>query len=57
MVYGAIDLHMRYSQIRIIDAEGAWSGSGGCVTTAERAGGGVRGLGADAGVARDGDRE
>jgi len=23
MVYGAIDLHMRYSQIRIIDAEGA----------------------------------
>ena len=22
MVYGAIDLHLRYSQIRIIDAEG-----------------------------------
>ncbi len=22
MVYGAIDLHMRYSQIRIIDADG-----------------------------------
>ena len=22
MVYGAIDLHMRYSQIRIVDADG-----------------------------------
>ena len=22
MLYGAIDLHMRYSQIRIVDAEG-----------------------------------
>jgi transposase len=36
MVYGAIDLHMRYSQIRIIDAEGLVLRDRRVVTTAER---------------------
>ena len=36
MVYGAIDLHMRYSQIRIIDAEGQVLREQRVVTGAER---------------------
>jgi transposase len=36
MVYGAIDLHMRYSQIRIVDAEGVVLRDRRVVTTAER---------------------
>jgi transposase len=36
MVYGAIDLHMRYSQIRIVDAEGAVLREQRVPTTAER---------------------
>ena len=36
MVYGAIDLHMRYSQIRIVDAEGRVVREGRVPTTAER---------------------
>ena len=36
MVYGAIDLHMRYSQIRIIDAEGQVVREQRVVTGAER---------------------
>ena len=33
MVYGAIDLHMRYSQIRIVDAAGTVVREQRCVTT------------------------
>ena len=36
MVYGAIDLHMRYSQIRIVDAEGAVVRDQRVVTSRER---------------------
>jgi len=36
MVYGAIDLHMRYSQIRIIDANGVMQRDQRIVTTRER---------------------
>ena len=36
MVYGAIDLHMRYSQIRIIDADGQVVREQRVVTSAER---------------------
>ena len=36
MVYGAIDLHMRYSQIRIVDAEGQVVRERRVATTAER---------------------
>mgnify|MGYP003580444952 CR=1 FL=1 len=36
MIYGAIDLHMRYSQIRIVDAEGRAVRERRVVTTAER---------------------
>lgn len=36
MVYGAIDLHMRYSQIRIVDAEGGVLREQRVPTTAER---------------------
>lgn len=36
MVYGAIDLHMRYSQIRIVDAEGAVLREQRVQTSAER---------------------
>jgi len=36
MVYGAIDLHMRYSQIRIVDAEGQVLRERRVMTTAER---------------------
>ncbi len=36
MVYGAIDLHMRYSQVRIIDAEGHLVRETRVVTTPER---------------------
>ena len=36
MVYGAIDLHMRYSQIRIVNAEGRVVREGRVPTTAER---------------------
>jgi transposase len=36
MVYGAIDLHMRYSQIRIVDAEGAVIRDQRIVTSRER---------------------
>jgi transposase len=36
MVYGAIDLHMRYSQIRIVDAEGQVVREQRVVTSAER---------------------
>jgi transposase len=36
MVYGAIDLHMRYSQIRIVDAEGTVLRDQRVVTTGER---------------------
>jgi transposase len=36
MVYGAIDLHARYSQIRVIDAEGRVRADKRIVTTAER---------------------
>lgn len=36
MVYGAIDLHMRYSQIRIIDANGTVLRDARVVTTCER---------------------
>jgi transposase len=36
MVYGAIDLHMRYSQIRIVDAEGAVVRDQRIVTARER---------------------
>lgn len=36
MVYGAIDLHLRYSQVRIIDAEGRVVREQRVVTTAER---------------------
>ena len=36
MVYGAIDLHMRYSQIRIVDADGAVRRDQRVVTTRER---------------------
>lgn len=36
MLYGAIDLHMRYSQIRIIDADGQVVRAGRVPTTAER---------------------
>jgi transposase len=36
MVYGAIDLHMRESQIRIVDAEGRVLREGRVQTTAER---------------------
>ena len=36
MVYGAIDLHMRYSQVRIITAEGRVIREGRVATTAER---------------------
>ena len=38
MVYGAIDLHLRYSQIRIVDAEGRVLRERRVVTTRERAG-------------------
>ena len=34
MVYGAIDLHMRYSQIRIVDADGTVRRDQRVVTTA-----------------------
>ena len=36
MVYGAIDLHMRYSQIRIVDEDGAVLRDQRVVTTRER---------------------
>lgn len=36
MVYGAIDLHMRYSQIRIVDADGQVVRERRVVTSAER---------------------
>ena len=36
MVYGAIDLHMRYSQIRIIDTDGAVLRDQRIVTSRER---------------------
>jgi transposase len=36
MMYGAIDLHMRYSQIRILDADGTVLRDRRVVTTAER---------------------
>ncbi len=36
MVYGAIDLHMRYSQIRIIDEDGAVVREQRVVTSRER---------------------
>ena len=57
MVYGAIDLHMRYSQIRIVDADGRVVREQRVVTSRERLDGGVRGPRADAHPARDGDGE
>ena len=57
MVYGAIDLHMRYSQIRIIDEEGRVLREQRVVTTAERLASGVRRPRRDADPARDGDGE
>ena len=48
MVYGAIDLHMRYSQIRIVDAEGRVVREGRVPTTAER----LRGAFGDLGPVR-----
>ena len=45
MVYGAIDLHLRYSQIRIIDAEGAVVREQRVVTSAERVVGAFSGHG------------
>ena len=46
MVYGAIDLHMRYSQIRIIDATGAVGREQRVVTTRERLTAAFEGVGA-----------
>jgi len=46
MVYGAIDLHMRYSQIRIIDADGHVLREGRVPTTVERVVGAFGDLGA-----------
>jgi transposase len=45
MVYGAIDLHMRYSQIRIIDAAGQVVREQRVVTTADRLAAAFSGLG------------
>ena len=58
MVYGAIDLHMRYSQIRIVDADGRVVRER--RVRDERASGWsavFAGLRADADPARDGDGE
>ena len=57
MVYGAIDLHMRYSQIRIVDEDGAVLRDQRIVTSRERLTAGVRRVRADADPARDRDRE
>ena len=57
MVYGAIDLHLRYSEIRVIDADGRVVREKRVVTSRETADGGVRGARRAAGAARDGDRE
>jgi transposase len=46
MVYGAIDLHMRYSQIRIVDADGTVLRDQRVVTTRERLTTAFAGLGA-----------
>lgn len=45
MVYGAIDLHKRYSQIRIVDAEGGVLMAARVVTTRERLTAAFRGFG------------
>lgn len=45
MVYGAIDLHMRYSQIRVVDEQGAVLRDQRVVTTRERLVKGFDGLG------------
>src|SRR5688500_18602776 len=57
MVYGAIDLHMRYSQIRVIDAAGAVVRDQRVPTTRETAGDGVCGGRPGAGGARGRDRK
>ena len=57
MVYGAIDLHMRYSQVRIIDAEGHVMRETRVATTAERLIAAFARARADADSARDRDRE
>ena len=57
MVYGAIDLHMRYSQIRIVDAEGRVLREQRVVTTRERLAAAFAGVGPDADSAGDGDGE
>ena len=58
MVYGAIDLHMRYSQIRIVDeARRGACAIGGVVTTRERLTQASPSVRADADSARDRDRE
>ena len=57
MVYGAIDLHTRYSQIRIVDPEGTVLRDQRALTTRGAPGGGLCGADPMRVLARGGDGE